>query len=133
MIPGFNDEGFLPPGVHRATMEEIAARFGQESELRRVQMESLVWLVDLARRAGVERIVVNGSFVTDRAEPNDVDCALLIGRDFPLDSAAEAELLAGLPFVEIHLLRAEQFERFIEKIFATDRALTPKGMIEVGL
>jgi hypothetical protein len=28
---------------------------------------------------------------------------------------------------------AEQFERFIEKIFATDRALTPKGMIEVVL
>ena len=133
MIPDCNDDGYLPPGIHQATLDEIAARFGQGSELRQVQIESVRWLVQLARRAGALRIVVNGSFVTDRAEPNDVDCALLIGRDFPRDASAEAELLAGLPFVEIHLLQAEQFERFIEKIFATDRALTPKGMIEVVL
>lgn len=50
MIPACNDEGYLPPGIHPATLEEIAARFGQESELRRVQTESLRWLVELARR-----------------------------------------------------------------------------------
>ena len=49
MIPEFNDDGYLPPGLHRATLEEIAARFGRETELRRVQMESLGWLVDLAQ------------------------------------------------------------------------------------
>ncbi len=58
MIPAFNDEGYLPVGLHRATVEEIRTRFGQESELRRVQMESLSWLVELARRAGVRRIVI---------------------------------------------------------------------------
>ena len=41
MIPEFNDEGYLPSGIYYATVEEIAARFGQESELRSVQMESL--------------------------------------------------------------------------------------------
>src|SRR5439155_24860962 len=99
MIPAFNDEGYLPPGIHRATLEEIAARFGQESELRRVQMESLVWLVDLAKRAGVQRMVVNGSFVTEALEPNDVDCVLLIGVDFPSNASAESELRAGLPYI----------------------------------
>jgi hypothetical protein len=49
MIPAFNDDGYLPPGIHTATLEEIAVRFGQESEVRRDQMESLGWLVDLAR------------------------------------------------------------------------------------
>jgi hypothetical protein len=87
----------LPPGIHPATMEELGARFGQESELRRAQMESLRWLVDLGWRAGALRIVVNGSFVTDKLDPNDVDCVLLIGTDFPQDAVAEAELLAGLP------------------------------------
>src|SRR5262245_38317604 len=77
MIPDFNEDGYLPSGIHPATLDEIAARFGQESELRRVQMESLIWLVDLAKRAGVQRIVVNGSFVTAVLEPNDVDCVLL--------------------------------------------------------
>lgn len=46
MIPEFNEHGTLPAGVHLATLEEIAARFGRETELRRVQMESLGWLVD---------------------------------------------------------------------------------------
>jgi hypothetical protein len=80
MIPECNDDGYLPAGIHPASVDEIAARFGQESELRQAQMESLRWLVDLARRAGVRRIVVNGSFVTDKLEPNDVDCVLLIDR-----------------------------------------------------
>ena len=74
MVPGFNEHGYLPPGVHGATLEEVADRFGQGSELRRVEMESLRWMVDLAWRAGVLRIVVNGSFVADTLEPNDVDC-----------------------------------------------------------
>src|SRR5216683_3821255 len=92
MIPEFNDDGYLPPGIHCATLEEIAARFGQESELRQAEMESLRWLVDLARRAGVLRIVVNGSFVADAYEPNDVDCALLMGNDYPQDPTTDAEL-----------------------------------------
>ncbi len=131
MIPNFNDEGYLPLGIHRATLEEIAARFGQESEVRQVQMESLRWLVDLAWRTGVQRIVVNGSFATDKLEPNDVDCVLLIGPDFPRDATAEAELLAGLPFVNMELVDMEAFLQFTEKTFATDRNLVPKGMVEV--
>src|SRR5947209_13722425 len=100
MIPELNDDGYLPPGIHPATLEKIAARFGQESELRRVQTESLRWLVDLARRAGVQRIVVNGSFVADKLEPNDVDCTLLIGPDFSTDAEALEELMDGLPFID---------------------------------
>ena len=89
MIPPFNDDGYLPRGIHLSTLEEIDARFGQESEVRRVEMQSIRWLVDLAWRAGARRIVINGSFVTDNYEPNDVDCVLLIGPDFPRDAAAE--------------------------------------------
>ncbi len=94
-------------------------------------MESLRWLVDLARRAGVQRIVVNGSFVTDRSEPNDVDCVLLIGPDFPHDASAETELLAGLPFINMELVGPAAFQQFTERTFASDRKLVPKGMVEV--
>ena len=131
MLPDCNDRGYLPAGIHSATLDEIAARFGREPELRQAQMQSLRWLVDLARRAGVLRIVVNGSFVTDKLEPNDVDCDLLIGPDFPHDAAAEAELLAGLPFINVELVDPEAFRQFTERTIATDRNLVPKGMIEV--
>lgn len=131
MIPPFDDAGFLPPGVHPATIDEIDRRFGQSSELRRVQMESVRWLVDLAVRAGAQRIVLNGSFVTDIMEPNDVDAVLLTGPRFPRDAAAEAELLKGLPFVDVALVDQTEFDYFVRRIFAVDRDWEEKGMIEV--
>ena len=56
---------------------------------------------------------------------------MLIGPDFPNDSAAEAELLAGLPFINMELVDPRAFQQFIERTFATDRNLVPKGMVEV--
>ena len=131
MIPAFNEDGYLPPGIHPALMDEIASRFGTESELRRVQMESICWLVKTARQAGVGRIVLNGSFVTDQYEPNDVDCVLLIGDDFPADPVAEAELRQGLPFLQIDIVTQLTFDQLTQRFFASDRFDRPKGMIEV--
>lgn len=131
MIPPFNDDGFLPPGIYPASLEEIQARFGRNPELRRVQMQSIRWMVELAVKAGVQRIILNGSFTTDIMEPNDVDCVLLIERGFPADASAEAELNAGLPFLELKLVRQAEFDEYITETFGTDRMGVPKGMIEV--
>ena len=133
MIPEFNEDGYLPAGVHAATVAEIAARFGQEPELRRVQMQSLGWLIDLARRVGAQRLIVDGSFVADKWEPNDVDCVLLRGPSFPLDQSADSELWAGLPFIHLGIFGRHEFDLYVEKIFATDRHGNVKGMVEVIL
>lgn len=133
MIPEFNDDGYLPPGLHPATLDEIANRFGQEPELRQAQTESLRWLLDLAKRVGVQRLVVDGSFVTDKWEPNDVDCVLLPSRDFPRDEAAELELREGLPFIQFVIVDELLFERYVQVVFGSDRKSVPKGMIEVIL
>ncbi len=131
MIPPFDDSGWLPPGVHPATLAEIEDRFGRQSELRRVQMESVRWMVDLAVRAGVQRIVLNGSFVTDTMEPNDVDCVLLVPDGFPSSAGAEAELAQGLPFLDMWLVGQADFEELVSITFASDRYGAPKGVVEV--
>lgn len=131
MIPDFNDDGYLPPGIHPATLDEIERRFGSDSELRRVQMQSVRWLVDLARKAGIERIVLNGSFVADTHEPNDVDCVLLISPNMARDRDALEELDKGLPFLDIALLERDDFAKMVEDFFAADRCLVVKGMVEV--
>lgn len=133
MIPAFDENGYLPAGVHIATLDEIAERFGREPELRRVQMDSLRWLVELARDARCDRLIINGSFVTDVDEPNDVDCALLIGPHYRQASSAENELLAGLPFLDIDLVRLPDFDIMVNRYYATDRNVIAKGMIEVLL
>jgi hypothetical protein len=133
MIPPFEDSGYLPPGVHRATLDEIESRSGSESELCRVQMESLRWLVDLARRAGDPRLVIDGSFVADIFEPNDVDCVLLIAPDDPHDAGALEEIADGLPFLDLQLVEHIDFTMLVDQFFATDRYCTPKGLVEVIL
>ncbi len=133
MIPAFEDNGYLPPGIHEATLDEIEARFGTESELRRVQFESLKWLIDLVRHAGIQRLVIDGSFVTERFEPNDVDCILLIAPDHTLDPAAIDEIDDGLPFLDVQLAEPADFTMLVEQFFSTDRDGTPKGLVEVIL
>jgi hypothetical protein len=96
-------------------------------------MESLRWMVDLAKRVGVQRIIINGSFVTDKWEPNDVDCVLLIGTEFPRDESADIELWEGLPFIQLASVEQTEFNLYVEKIYATDRHGSAKGMLEVIL
>ena len=132
MIPAFNNSGFLPPGAHLATLTEIEARFGSGSELRRVQMDSVRWMLELAKRAGVKRVVLNGSFVTDIAEPNDVDCVLLAAAT-KIDAIAENELLQGLPFLDISLVAEADFDYLVNRFFAFERTRIEKGVIEVML
>lgn len=50
-----------------------------------------------------------------------------------MDESADAELWAGLPFVQIALVGQKDFELYVEKIYATDRHGNTKGMIEVIL
>ena len=133
MIPEFNDDGYLPPGLHLATFEEIAERFGQETEIRQAQIQSLGWLLDIVHRGGVVRLVVNGSFVTDRPEPNDVDCVLLLAEGGALDPETDKELCEGLPYLQLSLVTQLGFNRLVARFYATDRQSVPKGMIEVIL
>jgi hypothetical protein len=133
VLPDFDEHGYLPPGIHRATFEEIAERFGWQSEIRRVQIESLGWLVELVRKAGAERLIINGSFVTAKLEPNDVDCLVLTVPGFAHDRGAEAELLAGIPFLDIQMVEKGTFDIFAHKLFSSDLDGYPKGLVEVVL
>lgn len=62
----------LPPGIHWATMDEVAARFATSP--RRVWLfEGLVQAVDALINAGCRRLYLDGSFVTAKESPGDYD------------------------------------------------------------
>jgi hypothetical protein len=133
VIPELDENGNLPRGIHRATLAEIDERFGRSTEVRRTEIQSLHWLMDLAKRAGIERLIVNGSFVTDVFEPNDVDCVLLMGASFPLDPRAAEELDTGLPYIHFQVVYQERFDYLVNRFFAADSRGNRKGVIEVPL
>jgi hypothetical protein len=93
MLPEFGDDGSLPAGVHIASQQEFENRFAvfNRSDRRFRIYDRLRRLFDEARKSGiVKRVIVGGSFVTDKAEPNDFDCILV------LDASAAGRAL--LPF-----------------------------------
>jgi hypothetical protein len=83
MLPPFDDDGNLPPGIHSCSVAELVERFGSGSEERETQISELLDFIDAARTAGVRRLLVNGSFVTGKLTPNDVDVVFLPGSDYP--------------------------------------------------
>lgn len=94
-LPMFNEEGDLPPGVHRSTLPQVLERFGEGSVQRRAVAERVRRIHDLAVSTGhLARFVLFGSFVTAKADPNDVDLILLMEDSFDLATLiGEAALL----------------------------------------
>jgi hypothetical protein len=82
MIPEFRDDGYLPEGVHLATEAEVTFRFGTSSQKRRRLALRLRRWIELARSLGAQRFFVDGSFVTAKNEPNDVDAVIWLPDDF---------------------------------------------------
>ncbi len=72
MIPDFDADGNLPPGVHWATWREFAQRFGI-SPHRLKLLKGLRNALDVLKTAGCQAVYVDGSFVTAKSVPNDFD------------------------------------------------------------
>ena len=89
-IPALNDDGFLPPGVFNCTLPELRERFGefQGSDHRSRLFVRLEELFQTMQRSGLfEALLVDGSFVTAKLAPNDIDIVALLlpGHDFERD------------------------------------------------
>lgn len=72
MIPDFTSEGVLPPGIHEATLEELREKLGF-SRRRRDLIGGLERALRMMSYCGIERVYIDGSFVTDKPRPGDID------------------------------------------------------------
>jgi hypothetical protein len=82
MIPPFRPDGYLPEGLHRASEADITFRFGSTDSRRRRLILRLRHWVGLARQVDARRLLIDGSFVTEKREPNDIDAVVLLPADF---------------------------------------------------
>jgi predicted nucleotidyltransferase len=91
-IPNLNEQGLLPPGIYDCSLEEIGERFGtfQSTDRRSRLYEKLQEYLTQVRTANLAiAVIVNGSFVTGKADPNDIDLILVL----PSSHALRAELV----------------------------------------
>jgi hypothetical protein len=74
MLPPFDAEGNLPPGIHEGEWVEVEARFGI-NEHRRRQLAGFKAVAKILTICGCQRVYLDGSFVSAEAIPADFDGA----------------------------------------------------------
>ena len=144
-LPLSNELGDLPPGVHRTTMEALVERFGQGSEQRRLVTRRLLHILAMAQRTDhLSRLIVFGSYVTDKLNPNDVDVILVMNDEFRLEhcpieakglfdhATAQARYGASIFWVRPGLLLGETIEDFVG-YWQIKRDGSKRGIVEVIL
>lgn len=96
MIPEFDENGHLPPGIHEATFDEIIKRFSlPKSRTRRSRTKSLQAFYSFIRPYAKE-IYIDGSYTTRKSAPNDVDIVVFLRDGFSLTNKFRQRLLKFL-------------------------------------
>ncbi len=141
MIPTFNSDGNLPPGVHWATWQEFAARFGTTPHRQRL-LQGLKSALDSLSKAGCEVVYIDGSFVTEKENPNDFDgCWDTTGVDpnfldpilLNFDNKRVAQKAKYLGEFFPAQGQADDAGRTFLEFFQTDRNGNLKGIVAIDL
>ncbi|MCL4191928.1 MAG: hypothetical protein KJZ87_09290 [Thermoguttaceae bacterium] len=111
-IPAFRADGYLPEGLYMASEADVTFRFGASSPRRRRLALRLRRWIGLARQVGGQRLLIDGSFVTSKEDPNDIDAVILLPPDF------ERQIVeGGEPALELEEML---LTRCPEEIFAAE-------------
>jgi hypothetical protein len=147
VLPEFDSDGDLPPGIHRAGLTEIEDRFGKFiASDRRVKLYAkLRRLVEMAKFSGIaRRIILGGSFVTAKLAPNDVDAVIVIAKDVELETLTQSQYLMADRDALRRVLKGNDFDVIIVRegtprmqtiieFFQSNRDNKPVGVVEVAL
>jgi hypothetical protein len=114
-IPEFREDGYLPEGVFLSSEAEVTFRFGTANKRRRRLILRVRRWIRLARAVGASRFLIDGSFVTAKPEPYDVDAVVLLPHDF------EQQIAAGSP--EAMEMETMLLTRQPEELFAAEDEL----------
>jgi hypothetical protein len=142
-LPGFNEFGDLPEGRHVASLDEILTRFGLGTPQRQDVTARLRRIYSLAVATGhLDRLVIFGSYVSDVAEPNDVDVILVMRSDFATENCpaeslvlfdharADVELGASVFWIRPEMLLGEPLEQFLAH-WEWKRDGSRRGVVEI--
>jgi hypothetical protein len=143
-IPNYTTEGLLPPGIYAATLKQIGTRYGEGSEARRRLSVLLREVVEAAKSyPSMKRILLWGSFITRKDEPNDLDYSVIVSVDHRLTEVAPAHRRFFVPSEARRrygvdagylLIRDYPLEPYVERLdFICKRKGVPCGIIEISL
>ena len=131
-LPQRRPDGTLPPGEHHITgLDDFRAAFPALTARRQALEAALMQLVEVVRRLALgTEILIDGSFVTGKPDPSDLDLALLS------TGATETETLRLLGAEGVDLVALDVFVSTTQpsfarwaQFFSTDRAGRARGVV----
>ncbi len=135
-LPEFNKRGTLDKGIHKCTSNEFYERFCYGSDsVRSDYREVLEQLFALAVSRDAKSIIVGGSFVTNKPEPNDLDCMLIVPNEKCCTLQTNELLImrdCELDILIVDENRKDTVYSFLN-MFSKDRYDIDVGMVEIIL
>ncbi|MBD2682547.1 MULTISPECIES: DUF6932 family protein [Nostoc] len=121
MIPEFEENGNLPPGVHWAEWEEFQEIFGTNLTRQRM-VDGLELAMTQLKAAGCSTIYIDGSFVTSKQKPGDFDACWE-------DNGVDINYLQSIApaLFNFALRRAEQKIKYKGEIFPSNYPANDSG------
>src|SRR6185312_14750974 len=104
MLPDFDADGSLPNGVWECTGDEFRQRF-LTNKHRREYDGVILNILDFAAHYGAISVLVGGSFVTEKVDPQDFDCVILFNSRVKYHQKSRAWTYREIPLTfSLHLL-----------------------------
>jgi hypothetical protein len=132
MLPPLRSDGTLPPGTHDATLDELLAAYPAPNPQRQMLNDSLrvvieqLWTLDAALV-----VLVDGSYVTAKAEPNDIDLLIISATYNELSLQQHLDQVCPVEAVSVHLYAEPQLPSALLTFFTTSRLGRPKGIVQM--
>ena len=133
-LPALRADGSLPPGVHSASLDEVFARFPAVTPQRQALNGALSFCMATVQRLHLaDQIILDGSYITNKPDPEDVDMTVLTPGIYQL--AGEQRYSAE--GIDMNLLDIQfahdsaDFQGWIA-FFSTARDLSTKGVVSLA-
>jgi len=140
-LPEFDEHGNLPPGLYRPNLNDVIERYSGENNLIRAsRTQSLVEFMEFIRPFAIA-VYIDGSYITKKLSPNDVDIVVILPPNFNY-SSPEGEKLSEYSKSKdySHLdifpyIQGKQSHEIDKKVrgWTTDRDNNAKGILYLEL
>lgn len=138
-IPDFDKNDNLPPGIYEVSLQEIKKRFTW-TDRRKQLFKGLKGAIDNLIKANVKGVWIDGSFITSKDDPNDIDGCWQSDKDVDadkldpvfLDMNPPREAMKrkyGVDFLISGVLISDSPGNTIEEFFQIDRDGNKKGIL----
>jgi hypothetical protein len=142
-----NDQGLLPEGIHVCTLDQVEETFGRfnASDKRPKLFRKLKEYCSELRLAEIaDHLIVDGSFVTEKAEPSDIDLVVALRSNIEPDETwspyktnliRRNQVRSKYGFdVFVAGVESSEYKKYVEFFYQTrEHHSFKKGLVKVAL